>query len=197
MKEIDARGQECPTPIQRTLHALEETDFDRIQVLVDQQSTADGIADFLESQGFAVNLADHEGAIAVVGRRDPDAAPEASPDPPKRGGGRHTLVLISDVRIGGDDVWGEKLMARFLQHLGELQPDLRWVIFLNGGVKWAAAPGEAMDALKTLAAEGVRIGVRGACLKHFGLANPPAVGEVLAMREIVAAMQRADKIIRM
>jgi TusA-related sulfurtransferase len=59
MKEIDARGHECPAPIQMTLHALEAADADEIRILVDQQSTADGLADFLESQGFAVHMAAH------------------------------------------------------------------------------------------------------------------------------------------
>lgn len=196
MKEIDARGRQCPVPIQMTLHALEEPDTDRIRVLVDQQSTADGIADFLESQGFAVNLADHDGAIAVGGRRDPEAASVAAPETAT--GNRRTLVVVSDERIGGGDgVWSEKSMARFLQNLGELRPDLRWVIFLNGGVKWTAKAGETLEALKALEADGVRIGVRGACLKHFGLDGRNAVGEVLRMREIVSVMQRVDKVVRM
>ena len=31
------------------------------------------------------------------------------------------------------DARGEKPMARFLETLDELRPDLRWVIFLNAG----------------------------------------------------------------
>jgi selenium metabolism protein YedF len=190
---IDARGKECPTPIQMTLQALESPDLHRIRILVDQQSTAEGIADFLESQGFAVQMSDHEDAIAVGGRRDPDAT--ASPETAPAGGGRSVLVLVADDRIGAD-ARGERLMARFLETLDELRPDLRWVIFLNAGVKWAVEPGETLETLKALAADGVRIGVRGGCLKHFGMDGRNAVGEILRMREILVAMQRADKVIR-
>ncbi|MFP4308871.1 MAG: sulfurtransferase-like selenium metabolism protein YedF [Desulfococcaceae bacterium] len=197
MKEIDARGHECPVPIQMTLHALEAPDTDEIRILVDQQSTADGLADFLESQGFAVQMADHEGAISVGGRRYAALAPDPEAETLSAGPGRRTLVVVSDDRIGGDDVWGGKLMARFLENLGELRPDLRWVVFLNGGVKWTAEPGEALETLRNLEEQGVRVGVRGACLKHFGLDGQNAVGEVLSMRDIVAAMQRVDKVVRM
>ena len=197
MKEIDARGHECPVPIQMTLHALEAPDTDEIRILVDQQSTADGLADFLESQGFAVQVADHEGAISVGGRRYAGPAPDPEAETASPSAGRRTLVLVGDDRIGGGDVWGGKLMARFLENLGELRPDLRWVIFLNGGVKWTVAPGEALETLRNLAEQGVRIGVRGACLKHFGLDGQNVVGEVLSMRDVVAAMQRVDKVVRM
>ena len=108
---------------------------------------------------------------------------------------KKTLVFITSNCVGnGDDALGEKLMESFLSCLKEMH--LWQIILLNGGVRLTAKVGKALESLKELEANGVRILVCGACLSHYGIYEEKRVGETTNMLDIVTALDLADKVIR-
>ena len=87
-------------------------------------------------------------------------------------------------------------MATFLATLPEMGDALWRVILLNGGVKLAAMPGDALQALHKLEQSGVSVLVCGTCLAHYGLHAEKAVGETSNMLDIVTSLSLADLVIR-
>jgi intracellular sulfur oxidation DsrE/DsrF family protein len=85
-------------------------------------------------------------------------------------------------------------MATFLATLPEMGDALWRVILLNGGVKLAATPGDALQALRKLEQSGVSVLVCGTCLAHYGADK--AVGDTSNMLDIVTSLSLADLVIR-
>ena len=196
MKEIDARGLACPSPVLHTKAALQEGKAGSISVVVDNAASQQNVQRFLESQGFTARLEQTGADYRVVGTLNaasgdiPDVAavPEA--------GSSKIMVLCATDRMGfGDGELGLKLMISFLRTLKEMGPDLWRLVFVNNGVKLTIDDSEVLDELKAYQNSGLKILVCGTCLNHFNLLERKQVGETTNMLDIVTAMQLADKVI--
>lgn len=198
MKIVDCRGLQCPQPLINTRNALQQEPVDAIEVLVDNPTSKENVARFLAKSGFACRITE-EGNVFRIHADRTGEAPAAMPEPEAfctKPQGARTLVLVTTQTLGrGDDELGAKLMKNFLATLGEMR-NLWRIVLLNGGVKLAATPGDALDALKKLADAGVSILVCGTCLGHYGLLEAKQVGETSNMLDIVTSLDLADKVIR-
>ena len=106
------------------------------------------------------------------------------------------VVFVNSDRIGeGDDALGAKLLGSFLYSLArtERRPDA--VVFMNGGVRLACEGSPALDDIRLLEADGVRIYSCGTCLDWLHLAERLAVGEVGNMNDTAALMMDADDVV--
>lgn len=106
------------------------------------------------------------------------------------------VVFINSDRIGeGDDGLGEKLMGSFLYSLarGETRPDV--IGLMNGGVRLACEGSAALDDLRLMVGDGVRLYSCGTCLDWLGLKEQLAVGEVGTMNDAVALFMEADSVV--
>ena len=199
MEQLDCRGLACPQPVMRSRDAV-AGGAQALEVLVDNEPARENLRRFFEGRGFSV-AASQEGPdcwriSATAGNAAPAQLQAAEAAPAGEGNSR-TLVLITTETIGrGDDGLGAKLMGNFLATLPELGPRLWRIVLINGGVKLAACPGAALDALKKMEAEGVSVLVCGTCLAHFGLLEAKAVGDTSNMLDIVTSLDLAGKIIR-
>ncbi len=202
MKILDCRGLACPLPVIRCRTFLEEERPDACEVLVDNDAGSINVSRFLEQRGFVAQVRQESPTLwRIYATRDgAPTLPADTPSPaaaPAPEAATRTLVFITTPTIGrGDEVLGTKLMGTFLSTLPELGNRLWRIILLNGGVKLAAMPGPALDALRKLNDAGVSILVCGTCLAHYGLAEAKAVGETSNMLDIVTSLDLADKIIR-
>ncbi|MGE9984511.1 sulfurtransferase-like selenium metabolism protein YedF [Desulfovibrio sp. SGI.169] len=201
MALLDCRGLACPQPVMRCRDRLAEG-ATALEILVDNDAARENVARFLRGRGFEVTwLAEDGGLWRLAARADRpgDAAPSVKPAP-EAAAAEHetrTLVLITTETLGrGDEELGGKLMGNFLATLPEMGARLWRLALLNGGVKLAARPGPALDALKNMAQNNVSVLVCGACLAHYGLLEAKAVGETSNMLDIVTSLDLADKIIR-
>jgi selenium metabolism protein YedF len=117
--------------------------------------------------------------------------------PAPRQAEKKILVFITTENLGyGDEELGAKLMTTFLATLPEMGDALWRVSLLNGGVKLAATPGNALQSLRGLEQSGVSVLVCGTCLAHYGLHTHKAVGETSNMLDIVTSLSLADLVIR-
>ncbi|MEZ5975873.1 MAG: DsrE family protein [Planctomycetota bacterium] len=104
-----------------------------------------------------------------------------------------TLLVLNHGGMGhGDDELGKRLIKTFLQKSITLQ-DLDAIALFNGGVSLVAEGSPVLGELTLLEENGVDLIPCGTCLQAFGIT--PAVGKVGSMDEILAAMNRAAKVI--
>jgi selenium metabolism protein YedF len=200
MKEIDARGLSCPAPVLHTRAALEEDKPGTVRVVVDNPASQENVKRFLESQGFETALEIEGENYIVTGNCGSLPGPRREPKEIGKGETelRKILIMCATDRIGfGDDVLGLKLMLSFLRTLKEMGPELWRLVFVNNGVKLAVEGSEALEDLKELEKNGLKILVCGTCLTHFSLLGKKQVGETTNMLDIVIAMQLADKTINL
>ena len=201
MKLLNCRGMACPQPVIRS-RELVDAGTAELEVLVDNEPAAENVERFLRGRGYSVDRAkEGDGLWRLTARAGEGAAVGANPVRAETASGlgreAGTLVLITTESLGrGNEGLGEKLMTNFLATLTELGSRLWRLVLLNGGVKLAARPGPALEALQSLAQSGVSVLVCGTCLAHYGLLEAKAVGETSNMLDIVTSLDLADKIIR-
>ncbi len=196
MKEIDARGLACPTPVLQTKAALKEDNPGSVRVVVDNAAAQQNVQRFLESQGFQAMLEQHEADYLVIGTRDGEPVEQPKKAEEKQTDAKKIMVMCATDRMGfGDDELSLKLMISFLRTLKEMGDELWRLVFVNNGVKLTIDGSEVLDDLTSYEKEGLKILVCGTCLTHFNLLERKKVGETTNMLDIVTAMQLADKVI--
>jgi selenium metabolism protein YedF len=107
-----------------------------------------------------------------------------------------TVFAISSDRLGrGDKDLGRQLMARFVQQLQTQSPKPHAMLFYNAGVRLLANGSRCLDGLQNLEHEGTDLLACGTCIDHYRLRDQIAAGRITDMREIVAAIQAASKVV--
>ena len=196
-KQLDCRGMACPSPVLETRDALEKESPENITVLVDNVAARENVTRFLIRSGYGVTHEEMDGVHTVKGVKSGASACEVcTEDMAGLAENRKIMVLIATDRMGrGDDELGRRLLFNFIGTLKEMGPNLRHLIFVNGGVKLAVEGAETLPALLELEKDGVTVLVCGTCLNHFNLLEKKRVGETTNMLDIVTSMQIADSVV--
>jgi selenium metabolism protein YedF len=196
MKEIDARGLACPEPVLRTKAALQESDIQNIQVVVDNGASQQNVQRFLESQGFQTRL-EQKGADFVITGTNSGTFVEHIPVKTRteQECSKIMVMCAADTMGSGDDELGRKLMVNCIRTLKEMGDDLWQLVFVNGGVRFTIDESDVLEDLQQLEQAGLTILVCGTCLDHFNLLARKQVGVTTNMLDIVTAMQLSDKVI--
>ena len=105
------------------------------------------------------------------------------------------LYLNSDRMGTGDEALGRRLLVGFLRELASSDATIDMVGCLNSGIALTTEEGEALDALRELEAKGATIATCGTCLDHAGKRDELKVGQVGNLKQAVALMITADRII--
>jgi selenium metabolism protein YedF len=109
-----------------------------------------------------------------------------------------TVFVISSDRLGrGDKDLGRQLMAKFVQQLQTQSPKPQAVLFYNAGVKLLVNGSPCLDGWRTLEHDGTDLLACGTCVDHYRLRDQVAAGHITDMREIVAAINAAPKVVTM
>jgi selenium metabolism protein YedF len=194
--EIDARKLSCPAPVIMTKQAVEKKHPEKIDVMVDNQAAKQNVSRFLQSQGYAVNAHSENDIFHVTGVRSGTDSQTCEISSEPQPADSKIMVMVATDRFGfGDEELGLKLMVNFIKTLNEMQPELWKLVFVNNGVKLAAAGSKVLPELKELVQKGTDILVCGTCLTHFNLLDKKQVGDTTNMLDIVTAMRLADKVI--
>ena len=196
--QLDCRGLACPEPVIRCRELISTQRPQTLTVLVDNAAAQENVSRFLGRNGYTVSATQQAETLwelqATDTAQDAPAVAQTAQSPSRVG---KTLVLITTQTLGrGDDTLGEKLMGNFLASLGELGESLWRIVLLNGGVKLAAMPGNALESLQKLESAGVEILVCGTCLQFYGLLDALRVGQTTNMMDVVTSLALADKVIR-
>lgn len=106
------------------------------------------------------------------------------------------VVFVNSDRVGsGDDDLGRKLMGSLVYSLARTTPRPDALIFMNGGVRLTCDGSLALDDIRLLIEDGVRIYSCGTCLDWMGLKDSLAVGEVGNMSDTAALFMTASDVV--
>lgn len=111
------------------------------------------------------------------------------------GPGTTVFVVSSDALGTGSDELGRQLMAKCVLQLSTQSPKPHAIAFYNAGVKLLAEGSPCLEGFRTLERDGTDLLACGTCVDFFQLRGQIAVGHVTDMREIVAAIHAAPKVV--
>ena len=193
-KIVDARGLACPQPVIQTRKALQESAV--LTTIVDNETAQHNVTRMAQKAGSTVRAEERDDGIYLhisqEGALQEDVTPQAASAP---AGGSLVLMISSEFIGRGDNELGHILMRAWFHTLGEVEPLLSTIVFLNSGVKLAAGGSPVLDDLQALGERGVEILTCGTCLGHYELKDKVAVGEVSNMYTIAETLLGAGKVV--
>lgn len=195
MKELDARGLQCPKPLMMAKKEL-DAGCDSLLVKVSNEAAVSNLSHLAkrlgrevsaEQQGDFWNVSIGAGAQGETGEA---AACECMVKEPY-------AVFVGKDHVGeGDETLGKSLMKMALYTLSESGNPPAHLLFMNSGVKLVAGGDQVVvDSVSSLIAQGTEVLVCGTCLDFYGLKDQLAVGEVSNMYDILGRMQESTKTI--
>ena len=198
---VNAIGDTCPVPVIKAKQALAQmTEPGDLVVLVDNEVAVQNLTRMGASQGYAVQsekTGDGNFQVRILVNALPqpeESAPDAACIPDARG---DLVVAVDSAHMGrGSEELGATLMKGFLFAVGQLPRLPSTVLFYNGGASLSCEGSAALESLKSLEAQGVKILTCGTCLAYYGLTSKLAVGEVTNMYTIVETLAGAGKVIK-
>jgi len=205
MNELNCVGDICPLPVIKAKKALESLSEGCLAVIVDNEIAAENLEKLAKEKGLIYELVkDSSKLYRVIFHKNSEKSVEdvnksLKPDAhKKKDKGQHlsNIVVISSDKMGdGDDKLGRALIKGFIYALSESNSVPEAVIFYNKGAHLSAEGSDSLEDLKRLEEKGSLVLTCGACIDFYGH-DPPPVGEVTNMYEIVEKLMSADKIIR-
>lgn len=106
-----------------------------------------------------------------------------------------TVILLGHDGMGhGEAELGQRVLKTFLQKCSALS-GLTAVLLFNSGVRLAAEGSSVLAELQLLNENGVDVMPCGTCVDHFDLRNRIRAGNVSNMPDLIAEMNKADKVI--
>lgn len=212
MISINAMGDACPIPVVKTKKAIDTlTKSDTVEVLVDNEIAVQNLTRLANSGGFFASsqkLAEKEYKVTIQVTKE-GAADEPSAQSPTDSEPAHgeqpqgsfdagpAVVVISSSKMGeGSDELGATLMKGFLYALTQQDTLPETILFYNGGAALTCEGSPALEDLKSLEAQGVKLLTCGTCLNYYGLTDKLRAGEATNMYVIAETMSRAGKLIK-
>lgn len=189
MKEIDARGLECPQPVILTKKALEEISEGEVVAIVDNVTARENVSRLALNMNLEHEITDKDGCFYIRIAKKPGAAGS------KEAEESITIVVTSDKLGQGEEALGKVLIKSYTYALTEAAPLPKTMVFLNSGVKLTTEGSEVLENLQKLQDMGVEIMSCGTCLDFHGLKEKLKVGIVGNMYGIIEKMNGASKVI--
>lgn len=185
---VDARGLNCPQPVILTKRVMDKGETDRLVTIVDQTAALENVTKLARSQGYDVEVEDKEGDYYITMIRSEEITTEAADLQD------NVTILITNRYFGqGEEELGQVLMRSFLYTLGEMNGQVKNIIFMNSGVFLTTEGSEVLEILQGLSQEGVQILSCGTCLDFYGLKDKLAVGEITNMYTAVEMLSSAER----
>lgn len=193
---IDAMGDKCPVPVVKAKKALGTMDTGTVEVHVDNETSVTNLKSLAKSLGCEVSdktITQGTEYHVFITKTEASASAEevASSTEKKR------VVVISSQTMGsGDDTLGANLMKAFVFSLTQQDALPDTVLFYNGGAHLTCEGSPCLEDLQALAKADVEILTCGTCLKHYGLEDKLAIGDVTNMYVIAEKQLKADVVVR-
>lgn len=189
---VDARGLSCPQPVVLTKKALEGTDINEVQTIVDNLTALENVSRLVKTLNlesivdkkedeYYINIYKDEG---LLGKDDKETLEG------------NTVILIGSNVLGrGDDKLGGILMKSFLYTLTQMEGEIKSIIFMNSGVLLTTAGSELIEHLQVLSSHGTEVLSCGTCLDFYNVSNKLTVGSVTNMYTITEKLLHAGRVI--
>jgi tRNA 2-thiouridine synthesizing protein A len=198
MKEIDARGLECPKPVLLTKETIEKNNPDNLTVLVSSDTAVGNVTRFAENNGYSVTTTQQGNYFILKLNKgtQPQSQPVSQPvtmEPVNE----NIVFFISSNEFGqGQQELGQLLMKSFINTINEANMLPSTIIFVNSGIFLTTEGSLVLPALLEIAQKGVQIINCGTCLDFYKRKDQLKVGIVSNMYTITETLMKATKVIR-
>jgi selenium metabolism protein YedF len=189
---IDARDQGCPKPVMMAEEALSRITEGIVEVVVDNEASADNLATFARGQSFFFETVREGKDWRVKIVKGYVCAPTIAAEELSNAE-KDILLIVGTDSMGKEEELGKVLMKAYFETMKTYRQVPHTIFFLNAGVKLTTADAEIRPILKEIEAMGVEIYSCGTCLKHYGLENELKVGHRGTTNHIVEGMKDFDK----
>lgn len=196
IKEIDARGENCPKPFIMTKKALDEMEMGTIITIVDNEVAKENVSKLVESLDLNYNVKEEQGDFYIEIEKGEVGTLVSSDAKSKQDDLNDNVVLFSKDKMGhGNDELGRVLIKGYIYTLTELDKKPKKLLFVNSGILLTTGDAETIEDLKKLESMGVEILSCGTCLDYYGKKDDLKVGEIANMYLIADAMNSAKNTI--
>ena len=200
-KIVNALGEQCPIPVVKSLHALQEMhEPGTLEVHVDNEIAVQNLIKMAGSRKLTATTAkisDKEFVVTIEVKEAQSSEPLPPVPTSAPTSGDNFVVAISSAFMGtGDDKLGKTLMKGFIFALSQLPQLPQTILLYNGGAKLSVEGSDSLQDLQNMAEQGVKIMTCGTCLNYYGIADKLQVGEVTNMYAIVETLAGASKVIK-
>jgi len=111
------------------------------------------------------------------------------------GPGTTVFVISGDTLGRGSDELGRQLMAKLVLQLSTQSPKPHAIALYNAGVRLLTEGSPCLEGFRRLEHDGTDLLACGTCVDFFQVRGQIAVGHVTDMREIVATIHAAPKVV--
>ena len=189
---IDARNQGCPKPVMMAEEALSKMTGGIVEVIVDNEASAENLALFAKSNAFHSETTGDGGDWRVKIVKGyacaPSAAEAATPETEDS-----LLIVVATDTMGKEEELGKILMKAYFETMKTYKQLPHTIFFLNAGVKLTTTNADISLFLKEIESMGVEMYSCGTCLKHYNLESELKVGHRGTTNHIVEGMKDFDK----
>ena len=191
---IDARDQGCPKPVMMAEEALSKIKEGIIEVIVDNEGSADNLAWFAKNHAFFSETTRDGNDWRVKIVKVYACAPATAQEKPQAAEKTLLLVVGTDT-MGKEEELGKILMKAYFETMKTYKQIPHTIFFLNTGVKLTTTNADIHPLLKEIEAMGAEIYSCGTCLKHYGFEDELKVGHRGTTNHIVEGMKDFDKVV--
>lgn len=195
MKEIDARGLECPKPVILTKKELDNIEEGKVKTTVDNEVARENLIKLAKSQNADFEVEELEGGLFAVTIEKKTSAETLKQKKLVEVDENYVIAIQSEHMGRGDEKLGKILMKSFIYTVRETKPYPKSILFFNSGVKLTVEESEVLDDLKALENEGVEIISCGTCLDYFNLKDKLGVGSISNMYTIYEKMRNSTNVV--
>lgn len=192
MKELDARGLQCPQPLMMAKRELDASG-DELAIVVTNEAAVTNLSHLAKRAKRDLTVEEKQGEWRLIF----SAASETQEAPDQELEASSYAVFVGKDHVGeGDSALGYSLIKMALYTLSESGNPPAQLLFMNSGVKLVTGDEQhIIDSVSSLMAQGTQVLVCGTCLDFYQVTEQLKVGEVSNMYDILSAMQTADKVI--
>jgi selenium metabolism protein YedF len=189
---IDARDQGCPKPVMMAEEALSKITEGIVEVLVDNEASADNLAWFAKNNAFfsETTRVGNDWRVKIVKGY---ACVPATAHEEAQTAEKTLLLVVGTNTMGKEEELGKILMKAYFETMKTYKQLPHTIFFLNAGVKLTTTDADIYPILKEIEGIGVEIYSCGTCLKHYGLEDDLKVGHRGTTNHIVEGMKDFDK----
>jgi selenium metabolism protein YedF len=190
---IDAKGLSCPKPVMLAEEELSKITEGTVEVLVDNEPSADNLAWFAKRNGlYSETTRDgRDWRVKIVKGYSCTPVDEKGVEAKQK----HLLLVIGTDSFGKDEELGRMLVKGFFETMKVTKEVPHTIFFLNAGVKLTAVNEEILPVLKELEAMGAEIFSCGTCLKYYDLESALKVGYRGTTNHIVEGLKDFNKVV--
>ncbi|MBC7087880.1 MAG: sulfurtransferase-like selenium metabolism protein YedF [Tissierellales bacterium] len=195
MKEIDARGLECPKPVILTKNELDKIEEGKVKTTVDNEVARENLIKLATSINANYEVESLEGGLFTVTIEKKSIEAKNTTKKMVEVDENFVIAIQSEHMGRGDDKLAKILIKSFIYTVRETKPYPNTMVFFNSGVKLTVEGSEVLDDLKALEEAGVEIISCGTCLDYFNLKDKLSVGNISNMYTIYEKIRNSTNVV--